>query len=161
MDRFLSRYAALCVLSLFLGIQYNIGVVLRPFDALVVAGGLILIGRASVRGYIDTLKKPAVYYLFAATYFYRCINALFLSGTGTALKDTLQVVEFFLLVHLIAVATRTEEDRRLFFRILLIGSGLMAALTAIWHVGNGYYAGYKELGGTKYVFSLFGLLVLR
>jgi hypothetical protein len=47
MDRFLSRYAALCVLSLFLGIQYDIGVVLRPFDALVVAGGLILVGRAS------------------------------------------------------------------------------------------------------------------
>lgn len=158
MGRFLARYTALCVLSLFLGIQYEVGLVLRPFDALVAAGGLILVGRASVRGYIDTLKKPAVYYLFAVTYSYRCVNALFLSGMETALKETIQVTEFLLLVHLIAVSTRSSKHRRLFFRALLIGSGILASVAAAWHVGNGYYAGYKELGDAKYVFSLFALL---
>jgi len=158
MDRFLSRYTALCVLFLFLGIQYDVGVVLRPFDGLVALGGFLLAARASLRGYIVTLQKPTVYYLFAATYFYRCVNALFLSGAGTALKETLQVTEFLLLVHLIAVSTQSAKHRRLFFRTLLIGSGTMAVLAAAWHVGNGYYAGYKKLGDLKYVFSLFGLL---
>jgi hypothetical protein len=158
MDRFLSKYTALCVLALFLGVQYKIGVVLRPFDALVGLGGLFLVGRASVRGRIDTLTKPTVYYLFVATYSYRCVNALFLSSTGIALKETLQVVEFVLLAHLIAVSTRSSEHRRLFFRTLLLGSGLLALGAAAWHVSNGYYAGYKELGDSKYVFSLFALL---
>jgi hypothetical protein len=146
------------VLALFLGVQYKIGVVLRPFDALVGLGGLFLVGRASVRGCIDTLTKPTVYYLFVATYSYRCVNALFLSSTGIALKETLQVVEFVLLAHLIAVSTRSSGHRRLFFRTLLVGSGLLALGAAAWHVSNGYYAGYKELGDPKYVFSLFALL---
>lgn len=158
MDRFLSRYSALCVLALFLGFQYDIGVVLRPFDALVGLGGLFLVGRASVRGRIDTLTKPTVYYLFVATYSYRCVNALFLSSTGIALKETLQVVEFVLLAHLIAVSTRSSKHRHLFFRTLLVGSGVLALGAAAWHVSNGYYAGYKELGDSKYVFSVFALL---
>lgn len=146
------------MLSLFLGVNYDVGIILRPFDAVVGLGGLFLLGRASVRGRIDTLRKPTVYYLFVATYTYRCVNALFLSGTGTALKETLQVVEFLLLAHLIAVSTRSSEHRRLFFRTLLIGSGILALGAAVWHVGNGYYAGYKELGDSKYVFSLFALV---
>ncbi|MBB4062117.1 O-antigen ligase [Salinibacter ruber] len=158
MDRFLSRYSALCVLGLFTGFQYDIGVVLRPFDVLLGLGGLFLVGRASIRGRIDTFKKPTVYYLFVATYSYRCVNAIFLSGTGTALKETLQVLEFVLLAHLIAVSTRKTEHRRLFFQTLLSGSGLLALFAAGWHVSNGYYAAYKELGDAKYVFSLFALL---
>ncbi len=160
MDRFLSHYAAVCVLALFLGIQYKIGVVLRPFDALVGLGGLFLIGRASVRGRIDRLRKPTVYYFFVVTYTYRCVNALFLSGTGIAIKEVLQLIEFLLLAHLIAVSTLTSEYRRLFFRTLLIGSGLLALGAVAWHISNGYYAGYKQLGDTKFAFSLFALLTL-
>ncbi|WP_251963752.1 O-antigen ligase family protein [Salinibacter ruber] len=158
MDRFLSRYSALCVLALFLGLRYKVGVVLRPFDALIGLGGLFLVGRASVRGRIDRLKKPSVYYLFVAAYSYRCVNALFLSGTGTALKEALQVVEFVLLAHLIAVSTRSSEHRRFFFRTLFIGIGILALVTAVWHVSNGYYVRYKQLGPLKYGFSLFALL---
>jgi hypothetical protein len=158
MGRTLSKYGAFCVLSLFLGIKYDVGVILRPFDALVGLGGLFLVGRASVRGRIDTLRKPTVYYLFVATYSYRCVNAVFLSGTGTAMKETLQVIELVLLAHLVAVSTRSREHRQLFFRTLLIGSGLLAVGAAVWHVINGYYAGYKRLGDLKYIFSLFALL---
>ena len=161
MDRFLARYAAFCVLSLFLGINYDVGVILRPFDAIVAFGIIILVGRASVRGHIDMLKKPTVYYLFASTYFYQCVNALFLSGTGTALKETLQTIEFLLLIHLIAVSTRSIEHRQVFFRTLLVGFGMMAVLTAGWHIGDGSYANYKGLGPLKYTFSFFGLLALR
>ncbi len=160
MNRFLARYTAVCVLSLFIGIYYDVGVILRPFDALVAVGGVILVGRASVRGYIETLEKPTVYYLFAITYFYRCVNALFLSGTGTVLKETIQVIEFLLLVHLIAVSTRSMKHRRLFFRTLLVGSGIIAMLTAAWHIGNGFYVGYKRLGAPKSAFAFFSLLIL-
>ncbi len=160
MDRFLSRYSALCVLALFLGIQYKVGVVLRPFDALIGLGGLFLVGRASVRGRIDRLKKPTVYYLFVAAYSYRCVNALFLSGTGTALKEAVQVTEFVLLVHIISVSTRSKEHRRLFFRMLLVGSGLLVLGSVGWHVSNGYYAGYKQWEGAKLAFSIFALLAL-
>jgi O-antigen ligase len=159
MDQFLSRYTAFCVLSLFLGISYDVGIVLRPFDALVAAGGFILVGRASVRGYIDTLRKPIVYYLFAAAYFYRCLNGFFISGMGTAVKETIQVIEFILLVHLVAIATRTAENRRRFLWTLLVGSGVIALMTVFWHVGNGIYVGYKQLGPPKFLFSLFSLLV--
>ena len=158
MDRFLSRYAALCVLSLFLGIQYDIGVVLRPFDALVVAGGLILVGRASVRGRIDSIRKNPAYTLFLATYGYRCVSGFFLSSTGTAIKETIQVVEFVVLIHLVASATRDEERRRRFFRVLLIGLGGLSVVAALWHISKGSFANYKDLGDPKYAFALFALI---
>jgi hypothetical protein len=160
-DRFLPYYVGFCIVSLFTGIAYETGTfVLRPFDVLVGIGGLLVVSRACARGSIVTLRKPAVYYLFVITYAYRCLNALFLSGTGIALKETIQIIEFVLLVHLVANSTRTREHRRLFFRTLLIGSGVMATLVALWHIGNGYYAGYKQLGDPKYIFSFFALLVI-
>lgn len=159
MDRLLSRYAALCVLSLFLGIQYEVGVVLRPFDALVGLGGLLLIGRASVRGRIDSIRKNPAYTLFLATYGYRCVSGFFLSSPGTAIKETIQVIEFVILIHLVASATRDEERRRRFFRVLLIGLGGLSVATALWHISKGSFANYKDLGDLKYAFSLFALIV--
>jgi len=157
-ERSLPKYAALCVVSLFLGIQYQAGVVLRPFDALVGIGALLLIGRASVRGRIDSIQKNPAYVLFLMTYGYRCVNGLFFSGVGTAVKETIQVAEFIVLIYLIAHATKGEEKRREFLRFLFLGFGVLSVVTAIWHIAHGSYANYKDLGDPKYTFSLFALL---
>lgn len=158
MDRFLSQYAALCVLALLLGIQYDVGVVLRPFDALVGVGGLLLIGRASVRGRIDSIRKNPAYTLFLVTYGYRCVSGFFLSSPGIAIKEIIQVIEFVILIHLVASATKDEKRRRRFFRILLIGLGGLSVAAALWHVSKGSYANYKDLGDTKFAFALFALV---
>lgn len=159
-ERSLPTFVALCIVSLLTGVQYQAGVVLRPFDALIGIGGVILVGRASIRGRIDALQKNPVYVLFAITYGYRCGSAFLLSGMGTAVKETIQVIEFIVLVHLIAAATRREEDRRIFFRALLVGVGVLSVATALWHIENGSFAGYKQLGDPKYAFSLFVLLAI-
>jgi len=157
-DRILPWHVGLCVVSLFLGVQYQVGVVLRPFDAFMGLGGLLLVGRASVRGRTTSLRKNPVYTLFVVTYGYRCVSGFFMSGMGIAIKETIQIVEFILLVHLVASATRDERRRRQFFRVLLIGLGGLSVLTAAWHIAHGSVANYKDLGDPKYAFALFALL---
>jgi O-antigen ligase len=77
---------------------------------------------------------------------------------GTAIKETIQIVEFIVLIHLVASATRDEERRRQFFRILLIGLGGLSVFAAAWHIAHGSFANYKDLGDPKYAFALFALL---
>jgi len=157
-DRLLPWYVGLCVVSLFVGVQYEAGVVLRPFDALMGLGGLLLVGRASIRGRIGSIRKNPAYVLFVVTYGYRCVSGFFMSGLGTAVKESIQVVEFIVLIHLVASATTSEENRRKFLWVLLIGLGGLSVLAAAWHVAHGSFANYKDLGDPKYAFAVFALL---
>jgi O-antigen ligase len=160
-ERILPVYIAVCVISIFIGISYKIGgVVLRPFDALVAGGALMALGRSAVRGKVDYVAKNKLYYLFLALYFYRCINALFLNGYAEAIKESIQVLEFIILIHLIAIVTRTEKDRGVFIQTFLVGCGVLGILVAGWHISNGMYANYKKLGDSKLIFSLFALLAV-
>jgi O-antigen ligase len=153
--------SALCVVSAFVGVGIQAGPVLvRPFDVLVGIGFFLLLGRASVKGRVSFVSKSSSYYLFIITYAYRCINGFFFSGVGITLKESIQFIEFLVFIHLVAEATRSEERRRRFMRVLLIGSGVASVLVALWHIGHGYYAEYKQLGPPKLFFSLFGFLAV-
>jgi hypothetical protein len=91
---------------------------------------------------------------------YRCLNAFLFSGAGTAVKETIQFTEFIILVHLVASATKSEQNRRVFFRVLFVGLGVISIAAAVWHISNGMYASYKELGAPKYAFAFFALLAV-
>lgn len=160
-DRILPSYSAICVVSLFLGLNYEAGpVVLRPFDALVLGGGGLMLAASLLRGRIRQIRKGGVYFLFIILYSYRVLNALFLNGVGEAIVEFVQVCEFLVLIHLIAGCTKEKNSRRVFLRTLLVGSGLIAVTVALWHVSQGSYAGYKRLGDSKLIFSLFALLAV-
>jgi len=159
--RILPSYSAICVVSLFLGLNYEAGpVVLRPFDALVLGGGWLILAVSLLRGRIRRIRKNSVYSLFIVLYSYRILNALFLSGVSESIVEFVQACEFLVLIHLIAGCTKEKDDRRVFLQTLFISSGLIAVAVALWHVNQGSYAGYKKLGDSKLIFSLFALLAV-
>jgi len=144
-----------------LGLNYKVGsVVLRPFDVLVLGGGGLVLAALLVRGRIRRIRKGSLYYLFVTLYSYRVLSALFLNGASEAIIEFVQVCEFLVLIHLIAGCTKERNSRRVFLRTLLIGSGLIAVTVALWHISRGSYAGYKRLGNSKLIFSLFALLAM-
>lgn len=154
-------YTAICIVSLFSGVTYDVGpIVLRPFDAMVLMGGAIITAAASVRGRIRHLRKNSLYYLFLFLYVYRVINGALLTGAGEAVKELIQATEFIVLIHLISITTFTEEKRRKFLRVLLFGFGVSATVVAVWHIGQGSYANYKRLGDPKLLFGAFALLAI-
>jgi hypothetical protein len=150
-------YGAICVLSLFLGVYYDAGVILRPFDALVGGGLLLLAGTASIRGKGQHLKLGIPYYLFIILYTYRSLNGVLLSGVGIAVKELIQGIEFLVLIHIIASSTKEERSRKRFLKYLYFGFGVISLYVAGWHISTGKIAGYKELGDAKLSFSLFSL----
>ncbi|MFB6224988.1 MAG: hypothetical protein ABEI13_00850, partial [Candidatus Paceibacteria bacterium] len=159
-------YVGFCILSLFTGIAYETGtVVVRPFDILIGMGMLVAIGKACRRGSVQALRKGAPYYLFAILYLYRGISGVVWSEPVLGVKELLQGIEFIFLIHLVTHATKRPDDRRRFLRTLHVGLGIIAVVTALLHIVNGRYSGYKflaELGYTatqpqKYAFGLFGL----
>jgi hypothetical protein len=168
-DRILPYYVGLAILSLFTGITYESATfVLRPFDVMMAFGVLLLTARASKRGYARRLEKGLPYYLFAALYLYRGLSGFVMTGPALAIKELIQGVEFVLLIHLVAHATKSEKGRREFLRVLFVGMGVISVLVAFLHIKNGIYSGYKYVdrmgyvtGGTpKYAFGLFGLLTM-
>lgn len=168
-DRILPYYVGLTILSLFSGMAYDTGaIVLRPFDAMVGFGAFVIAGAASRRGYARRLQKGLPYYLFAALYLYRGLSGLVMTGPILALKELIQGLEFLLLIHMVAKATKEEEDRMSFLQTLYVGFGVIAVGSALLHVLNGQYSGYKYLadfgyttgGAPKYTFGLFGLMAL-
>ena len=160
-DRLLPTYAALCVLSLFLDIVYEIGgLVLRPFDGMVAVGLFLIVAAACVRGKIRPLRKIGIFYVFVILYSYRFVNGVFLSGIGVATKEFIQAIEFIVLVYMVGMATRTTAGRDEFLKRLFWGFGIIATLAAVWHVSQGEVVNYKQLGAPKMSFSLFALFAI-
>lgn len=160
-DRLLPTYTALCVLSLFLDFVYKVGgVALRPFDAMVAAGLFLLIAAACIRGKIRPLRKVSVFYIFVALYLYRFANGIFLSGTGVAVKELMQAIEFVVLIYMVGRATSTIESRKKFLKRLFWGFGIIASFTATWHISQGYIVNYKAFNAPKLSFSLFALFAV-
>ncbi|MCS4150736.1 O-antigen ligase family protein [Salinibacter ruber] len=168
-SRVLPYYVGICIVSLFTGIAYETETyVLRPFDVMIGIGVLLLAANASWRGYAQRLDKGLPYYLFALLYLYRGLSGLVMTGPVLALKELLQGLEFLFLIHLVVKSTKRQRSRRQFLQTLYVGFGGIAVVTALLHIANGHYSGYKYLyyfgyttgDAQKYAFGLFGLMAL-
>ncbi len=168
-SRILPFYVGLCIVSVFSGIAYETEtIVLRLFDVMVGLGVLLLAANASWRGYARRLDKGLPYYLFATFYLYRGLSGLVMTGPVLGAKELLQGLEFLFLIHLVVKATKHQNGRRRFLKTLFVGFGVIAVATALLHIANGRYSGYKYLdylgyttgGAPKYTFGLFGLMAL-
>lgn len=166
-DRILPYYVGVCIVSLFTGIAYETdALVLRPFDAMIGVALVVIVGAASMRGYARRLEKGLPYYLFATLYLYRGLSGLVMTGPALAVKELIQGVEFLALIHLVGQAVKEKDNRIRFLQTLYVGFGVVAVGTALLHIAEGQYSGYKYLGdlgytsggAAKYAFGLFGLM---
>jgi len=166
-DRILPYYVGISIVSLFTGVAYETDVlVLRPFDVMIGVALVVTAGAAARRGYARRLDKGLPYYLFAALYLYRGLSGLVMTGPVLAVKELIQGFEFLVLIHLVARAVKEKENRLRFLQTLYMGFGAIAVGTALLHIAEGQYSGYKYLsdfrytsgGAAKYAFGVFGLL---
>ena len=160
-DRVLPYYVGICIVSLFTGIAYETDeLVVRPFDVMIGAALIFTVAAAARRGYARRLNKGLPYYLFAALYLYRGLSGLVMTGPVLAVKELIQGFEFLVLIHLVAQAVKGKENRFRFLQTLYVGFGVVALGTALLHISDGQYSGYKYLPGgeQKYAFGLFGLM---
>ena len=166
-DRILPYYVGGCIVSLFTGIAYETEtLVLRPFDVMIGVALIFTVAAAASRGYARRFDKGLPYYLFAALYLYRGLSGLVMTGPVLAVKELIQGFEFLVLIHLVAQAVKVKDNRMRFLKTLYTGFGVVAVGTALLHVWEGQYSGYKYLaelgytsgGAAKYAFGLFGLM---
>jgi hypothetical protein len=160
-DRVLPYYVGICIVSLFTGIAYETDeLVVRPFDVMVGVALIFTVAAAARRGYARRLNKGLPYYLFAALYLYRGLSGFVMTGPVLAVKELIQGFEFLVLIHLVAQAVKGKENRLRFLQTLYVGFGVVALGTALLHISDGKYSGYKYLPGgeQKYAFGLFGLM---
>jgi len=168
-DRVLPYYVGTCIVSLFTGVTYETDVlVLRPFDVMIGAALVVTVAAAARRGYARRLDKGLPYYLFAALYLYRGLSGLVMTGPVLAVKELIQGFEFLVLIHLVAQAVKEKDNRLRFLQTLYVEFGVIAVVTALLHIAEGQYSGYKYLSqfgytsgeGVKYVFGPFGLMAM-
>ena len=160
-DRILPYYVGISIVSLFTGVAYETDVlVLRPFDVMIGVALIFTVAAAARRGYARRLNKGLPYYLFGALYLYRGLSGLVMTGPVLAVKELIQGFEFLVLIHLVAQAVKGKENRLRFLQTLYVGFGVVALGTALLHISDGQYSGYKYLPGgeQKYAFGLFGLM---
>lgn len=164
MSRLITYILSFATLSLFLGVDLQVAeIVLRPFDALLVLALLLWFYRMLRLGQTGIKKRDLaspITICMAFLSLYVPLDALWLSSFGTAVKEGIQYVEFLLYLLMVGTVTRRGTNRQLFMTVLFYGLSVIAVLTAGYHMSQGHFAGYKELGDTRYAFGVVALFTL-
>ena len=131
---------ALAVLSLFLPVKFDTGiVVLRPFEFLAL---FALVASLAPRGSRIILIPTG--FLLLLPFFGWHVFSAFSGGGINGLRELLQI----LAVSAFALALAQESGRlnpHKFARILLFGMTIILAYSIGWHLANGYWTGWKRL----------------
>lgn len=150
------------VASAFLGIEPTVGAaVVRPFDFGVVGVAALFVVRIVRHARVPRVRPGPALAFMAAFLGWKSLNAMVQSTSATAVVETLQAVELVAVFWMITVATRTRRGLHRF----MAGMIWMTAGIVVWatgyHVSNGDYFRFKDLGEPKHTFGiLFALLVI-
>jgi O-antigen ligase len=161
LNRFTCYAIGGAIVTLFFGWERSLGPVkVRAFDlvfALAVCGGMC--GELARRWSAAWLRDDSVV-LIAAFFLYQALNGLLLSGALPAAKETVQYLEFLLVLLVVARVTDRPESRRSFHQAMWSGIVILWLWTTFWHVSHGRWAGYKILEEAKYSYGLVAFLAV-
>jgi hypothetical protein len=145
----------LTITCLFLPFKTQFGPVqVRPFDAMVVV--LLLVSVPQIRLMFRT--KISIGLLFIVAFLTIHVLSAF-SYTGVnGLRELLQASLVLMLAFLIHFHSERLDFEKA-GRVLLIGCITVMAFNIIWHVGNGFWSGWKRLLDPKALFTLFPMLL--
>lgn len=148
---------AFFILTLFFDIDYELSFVrLRIIDFFLV--GLVALMILST-GKLKISNNPATSGLYILIV-YLLVNGITKVTFGSIIKETIQLVEYLFLMHLIAEATDEPKKRKEFIDILFWGTGCIAFYSMMYNIVGGRFANYKDLDSPKHSFAFFALLAV-
>jgi hypothetical protein len=142
-----SALLTIAVLSLMLPIRMESGFVLvRPFEFLIALGILgwpLIAARRGVRAPVGLL--------LLLPYFAWHVASAAVGGPRNTAREAFQVLVVTMFAFLLAQETPRLDITRL-SRRLLWGMAAIAAGTIAWHIGHGYWVGWKQLPDPRLAF---------
>lgn len=143
---------------LFLPIEIKVGIVLRPFDFLLLIGIFIGLVVAKKKSLVSTFFSSTISLLYIYLASYIAINALFLNP-ASFIKEAIQQIEFMIFLYLIYAVFSRKESRTAFLESFYVSIALMVSYTVIWHIANGHIVRYKVLHEPKYLFGFLSMIL--
>ena len=148
---------AFFILTLFFDIDFELSFVrLRILDFYLV--GLVILMILSA-GKLKITNNPATTGLYILIV-YLLLNGILKVSFSSIIKEVIQLLEYLLLMHLIAEATNEPKKRQEFLDILFWGTGCIAFYSMMYNVAGGKFADYKDLDSPKHSFAFFALLAV-
>ncbi len=151
------KILAVFIVSLFTDIDYALPfMTIHPIDIFllgVVAYSILTFKRLPFKH-----NSASLGFLFFI--FFIVVNGLTKVPVGFVARESIQILEYLLLMFLIADSTSNSDDRKEFLNILFWGTGLIAFVTVLYHFSIGKYAGFKDLGNPKHSFAFFSMLAI-
>ena len=148
---------AFFILTLFFDIDFELSFVrLRIMDFFLILLVVLMILSA---GYFKIKNTTATisFYIFIV---YVLINGILKVTLSGIIKETIQLIEYVFLMHLIANATNEPKKRKEFLDVLFWGTGCIAFSSMMYSISHGVYANYKDLDAPKHSFAVFALLAV-
>src|SRR4051812_14012228 len=146
---------ALFIVTLFLDLDFELSFVrVRIIDFFLVGLTILMILSAGQLKIFNNAAASSLYVLIV----YILLNGIVKVPFSSIIKETMQLVEYIFIMHLIAEATNESKKRKEFLDILFWGTGCIAFCSMMYNVAGGHYADYKNLDAPKHTFAFFALL---
>jgi len=148
---------AFFLLTLFFDFDYELSFVrLRIMDFYLVILVILMILSG---GYFKIKNNAATisFYLFIV---FILLNGIAKVTLGSVIKETIQLLEYVFIMHLIANATNEAQKRKEFLDVLFWGTGCIAFFSMMYSASRGHYANFKDLDAPKHSFAFFALLAV-
>ncbi len=150
---------AVLAASITLGIEWYVaGVVIRPFDFLLLLGLVTILGPSIIRGRIPRLYLNEIVLLFFLVQIISFMNAALLTSPGRGFVNALQAFELLAAYYLFTTTLRTPKSLVKFFDYFLFVLWLVAIYAALYHFSQGDYVRFKNLDEPKLTFGILVLL---
>jgi hypothetical protein len=138
---------AAAVLSLMLPLRMETGLLLvRPFEFLIALGMLGWPLIAARRG----VRVPVGLLLLLPYFTWHVLSAT-VGGPRNTVREALQVFVVTMFAFLLAQEAQRLDVKR-FSRRMLLGIAAIALGTIVWHVGHGYWVGWKQIPDPRLAF---------
>ncbi len=148
---------AFFIVTLFLDFDYTIAnFKIRPLDIfLAVVFCFILFSQKHLR--IINHFVCVSFYVFIL---FIILNSFAKVPFVTLVKESIQIIEYLFLMHLIANVTVDPLIRKQFLNVIFWGTGAVAIFCVAYHVSRGIYSGFKDLDSPKHSFAYFALFAI-
>ncbi len=144
---------SILILSLFIHLRFETTlVIIRPFDLLciIIFPFVILIKNSE-----DGISSSGFLYLIPF-FLVHAFSALTV-GTDNFIRESLQII-IIIFFAIILTKFKTKTQYQIVINYLFFGALIITVWTILWHLGQGYWVGWKQLPDTRIIFTIITIL---
>ena len=144
---------SILILSLFVHLRYETSlVIIRPFDLLcIIVFPFIILIKNSEDG-----KSNSGFSYLIPFFLIHAFSALTV-GTDNFIRESLQIM-IILFFSIILSKFKTRVQYKETINYLFLGALIITVWTILWHLGRGYWVGWKQLPDTRIIFTVITIL---